>query len=380
MQFIEQSHREFDGVKSSSGAGVHVSGRCRWSGLTAIAATAMWASTCLAAGTQLVQTIVVPGKPLVSYDISWVDPTRHHYYLADRSNAGVDFFDTRTNEWIGRVGGFAGFTGSNDTSGPDGIVADGNFLYAGNGDSTLKVIDVSSMQIINSVNTGGVKRVDEMAIDTASQRLLVVNNADDPAFMTLISTKDGNPILFHHVVVPGATGGLEQPTWDQKTKRFYISVPELNGDAAQSGVAVFNPRTGEVETVFNVGNCGPSGITLGPSQHLLLGCAQPPSIVINAETGAIVAMVPQVGGSDEVWFNSGDDRYYLAARNNPGGPVLGIIDADTNQWIQNVPTAPNSHSVAADPRSNQIYVPLTANPASPCPLGCIGVFQDTDEK
>ena len=81
-----------------------------------------------------------------------------------------------------------------------------------------------------------------------------------------------------------------------------------------------------------------------------------------------------------MWFNSGDDRYYLAARNNPGGPVLGIIDADTNQWIQNVPTAPNSHSVAADPRSNQIYVPLTANPASPCPLGCIGVFQDTDEK
>ena len=133
-----------------------------------------------------------------------------------------------------------------------------------------------------------------------------------------------------------------------------------------------------VEKVFNVGNCGPSGLALGPSQHLLLGCAQQPSIVINAETGQVVAPIAQVGGSDEVWFNPGDNRYYLAARNNPGGPVLGIVDAETNLWIQNVPTSTNSHSVAADPRSNQVYVPLTAGSTSPCVHGCIGVFEDTD--
>ena len=346
--------------------------------VSAVAGAVLWLNTALGAGTQLVQMIPVPGNPLASYDISWVDPTRHHYYLSDRSNAGIDVFDTRTGEFVGRIGGFSGFTGSNDTSGPDGVVADGNFVYAGNGDSTLKVIDVSSMQIINSVETGGEKRVDEMALDTAGQRLLVVNNADDPAFMTLISTKHGNSILFGHVTVPGATGGLEQPVWDQKTKRFYISVPELNGDATQSGVAVFDPKTGVVETVYSVGPCSPSGIALGPNQHLLLGCAQPPSIVISAQTGQIVASIPEIGGSDEVWFNRGDDRYYLAARNNPGGPVLGIVDAETNLWIQNVPTSPNSHSVAADPRSNQIYVPLSASPASPCPQGCIGVFEDTD--
>ena len=90
----------------------------------------------------------------------------------------------------------------------------------------------------------------------------------------------------------------------------------------RSGVAVFNPATGMVETVFNVGSCGPSGIALGPSQHLLLGCAQQPSVVISALTGEIVASIPQVGGSDEVWLNPGDDRYYVAASNNPGGPVL----------------------------------------------------------
>lgn len=28
-------------------------------------------------------------------------------------------------------------------------------------------------------------------------------------------------------------------------------------------------------------------------------------------------------------------------------------------WIENVPTAKNAHSVAADPKNNQVFVPLT---------------------
>jgi len=33
----------------------------------------------------------------------------------------------------------------------------------------------------------------------------------------------------------------------------------------------------------------------------------------------------------------------------PGGPVLGVIDAKTNTWLQNVNTNSNSHSIAVDP-------------------------------
>ncbi len=37
---------------------------------------------------------------------------------------------------------------------------------------------------------------------------------------------------------------------------------------------------------------------------------------MDARNGHIVKVVHGVGGSDEGWFNKGDDRYYLAARNN----------------------------------------------------------------
>jgi hypothetical protein len=54
-------------------------------------------------------------------------------------------------------------------------------------------------------------------------------------------------------------------------------------------------------------------------------------------------------------------------------PVLGVIDADTNSWLANVPTGTNSHSVAADRKNNHVFVPLRA-PNAHCPNGCIGVF------
>lgn len=39
-------------------------------------------------------------------------------------------------------------------------------------------------------------------------------------------------------------------------------------------------------------------------------------------------------------------------------PVLGVIDAETNTWIANIPTGPNAHSVAANPINNEVFVPL----------------------
>src|SRR6202011_538489 len=85
-----------------------------------------------------------------SFDISWVNPKRAEMYFADRSNAGVDVIDTQTLTWKRRLPGFVGAvhnpngTVNNNVSGPDGVVSHGRWLYAGDGDSTLKVFDISN--------------------------------------------------------------------------------------------------------------------------------------------------------------------------------------------------------------------------------------------
>jgi hypothetical protein len=72
-----------------------------------------------------------------------------------------------------------------------------------------------------------------------------------------------------------------------------------------------------------------------------------------------------------VWFNPGDNRYYLAesARQN-----LGVIDAGTLTGFE-VESGIGAHSVAADQTTNHIFVPMNAlDPACGGTFGCIAVY------
>src|SRR5262245_20974168 len=71
---------------------------------------------------QLVGVIPVPGNPITSADIAWVDPGTERYYFADRSNFGVDIIDAERNVFLARVTGMAGPLpsggGTTTTNGP----------------------------------------------------------------------------------------------------------------------------------------------------------------------------------------------------------------------------------------------------------------------
>jgi hypothetical protein len=94
--------------------------------------------------------------------------------------------------------------------------------------------------------------------------------------------------------------------------------------------------------------------------------------IINAKTFKYVD-VGNLSGSDEVWYNRGSNRYYTGSSGNPaslGGPVLGVVDGTTNFLVEKIPQSPGSHSVAADSRRNEIYVP--ENKVGPVSAGICG--------
>ena len=97
------------------------------------------------------------------------------------------------------------------------------------------------------------------------------------------------------------------------------------------------------------------------------------SVIIDRTNGTILADFSDNGGSDEVWFNPGDNRYYLAETPSTApSQNLGVIDAATFSATK-VQSGLGAHSVAADQALNHIFVPIGA-PDPACPNGCIGVY------
>jgi DNA-binding beta-propeller fold protein YncE len=327
-------------------------------------------------------TIEIPGAPLESFDIGFVN-TDGVYALADRSNGGLDFFDGATGRFLGRA---TGFTGPNaaagpDTSGPNGVVAVGSReFWAGDGDSTVKAVDLRTKKVIASISTGGKKRADELAYDPRDHLLIAVNNGDDPPFVTFISTRTRQVV--GRLQLERASDGAEQPLWNPGTGLVYLSIPSLDGVKSRGAVAVIDPRRRTLVKLMPVARCMPAGLALGPHDDLLLGCSDDAieagfparSFIMSAANGKIVAGLPKVGGSDEVWSDPQAGRYYLAAVANTGGPVLGVVDSKARRWIGNWPTGPHAHSVAADPATGKVFVPIAAGSAPGCVRGCIAVF------
>jgi hypothetical protein len=374
-------------------------------GLLATAGTARADETTAFSGQ--VMTLPPGSAPLAAFDISFVDSRTGIYILADRSNAGVDVFSVVGRQFLFRVPGFAGAQGGkNDIAGPNGVLTvNHREIWAGDGNnatdrtlSSVKVIDLLTQQISDTiVIPNGMARADEMAFDPEDQVLLVANDADSPPFITLISTRPGHEIL-RQIFFPEATNGIEQSQWSPKTGLFYLNLPEVAPNGPKTGegqVVVIDPERLRIVQRFPTHNCDAAGMALGPDNQALLGCSGSTSSgvtlpnesqVIDLRNGHVAAAFPQVGGSDEVWFNPGDNHYYLAARNNVPSPVLGTIDAASLRFDNDAPTtSTGDHSVAADPILNNIFVPLTARSTNTvCPTGCIGIYRhgplDADDR
>jgi hypothetical protein len=388
--------------------------------------------------TQCVKAVAIPGNPLRSFDIGWVNTTRSEYYLADRSNAGIPIVSTGSLTWKRTIPGFVGIVASSSggvnsaLSGPNGVVAHGNWLYAGDGNSTLHTINLTALPLNNPpqtvVGTGGSTRLDEMALTPDGLTLIAANNAENPPFATVFTacgdstaatctpTSKGTVKISAALLPPNFGLGLEQPIWDANTSRFYVSVPTIANNPAgcnygqltagvtcSGGMAVIDPTASFPQTlgpfdsvafsgVVPLQACNPSGIAGIPNGMIMLSCSAAPVTVMNDKPPFNFAEVFNIGGADEIWWNPGSDRrYYLGASKHVGTPdpscvqftssgspispttqcpALGVVDI-TSVLLETIPVSSGTHSVAADSNFNYIFVPQVGT------IPVVGIGGDT---
>ncbi|HMA71683.1 MAG TPA: hypothetical protein VKP67_09380 [Xanthobacteraceae bacterium] len=410
-----------------------------------------------------VTTIVqLPDAQILSaFDISFVDPKSHTYALAASRVVGsggpfgtVIIVNTQKNVVTKELQATPPFVGdcsvppARDTiSGPNGVIViekgAHTDVWAADGPvsnprcttlspsattgllspSTVKVIDLKTGATKAVIPTGtglgtktpGIRRADELCFNPESDVVLVAN--DDPVdnFITFIGEDsfkvlqrirfDGTDPNGHNILA----NGIEQCQFNPRDEKFYLAIPATGTDA-KPGPGIVVRISGEapfrVEKAFTIatatGCVGPQGLTIGPDHQIGLGCGGTNSLIIDDRDGSTIKIVTGEGGTDEAWFNPGDNHYFFA-RSTPA--KLGVEDAGPPPSADpDAVTAVGSHSVAADPKKNQVYVPIRGNNGTTPPsttgkicgsatdvhglkgsdaLGCIAVYtapRDKDDR
>src|SRR5262249_47058238 len=158
-----------------------------------------------------------------------------------------------------------------------------------------------------------------------------------------------------------------------QTRRFLITVPgKIVGGTVvtPASIQVINPTSMlsentypiDCQAIAGVTRVGVAGIVLRPNQHILVSaCGFPIILTLDEKTTTVdvIKVITQVGGGDQVWYNPGDGRFYVTGLDMTTPPPagvqsLGVINANTSEWLQNVPDV-RGKNPAALPENNHIF-------------------------
>jgi DNA-binding beta-propeller fold protein YncE len=328
-----------------------------------------------------VASIEIPGKPITNYGVLAIDQATGLGYLADKDNAGVVVFDTKSDKFVTRIGGFVGQLKSGTASGPNGLVVvrGGAELWVSDGDSTIKVVDLKTHTVTATFPTGGKVRANGMAIDGSGRYIIVANSNDKPPFLSLISTGAGRNIAAR-LPVPQSAENLERSAWHAASGTFFTAIPVFTEDPGKGLLAQTEPGKGSVK-LHPLERCHPHSLGIISDTTILLGCstAHGPNrkpggdmAIFDIASGRIVDYRDGLGGNGGSTISAPRGLYYHATTNG----TLVVVDTKSRQLVQKVPTWRGSRSVGVNDATGKAYV-ATAAKGGPCG-GCIAVLASGD--
>jgi DNA-binding beta-propeller fold protein YncE len=242
---------------------------------------------------------------MTRWDYVYVDSANHRLYASHMNQ--VEVIDTASDKLVGTIMGTTGVHGiaiANDLN--RGFISDG-------GDNDVTVFDLKTYSVLGKIKTA--EDSDGVIYDPASGKVLVV--CGDARVMIPISP-DVDPASGKADAAVELGGKPEFLAADGEGKAF-INLQD------KDQVAVVDTKTMKVINKWPTTPGGsPVGMSIDPAKHrLFIGCRLPSKLlVLNADSGDIVAKVDISGDPDEVFFDNKRHRIYAVC----GAGKIDIID------------------------------------------------------
>lgn len=290
-----------------------------------------------------ITTYPIPGVsgPTISADIMDVDQAGHLMVVGDTSSGGVDEWDisAATPKFLRTIKTAGG--------GPSGVIIAKNVnrIVAGIEDSTVVSIDMTTNQVVGTINTGGKKRADELDYDPKDKKVYIANSDDG-----IITSIDMTTFKVAHKFEDKTWEAIEQPRYDAADGMMYVNI------RTPAKLAVFDPAKDTLIKQIDMGEgARPGGIWMNPKTNMGVIAVRPSPIVWDFKNEKKVSTLDQAGTPDMIYYDAKTDLYFMGASSAPWGPTLGIVGGTPIKFITNVPSYSGAHQAAFDDTNNVVY-------------------------
>ncbi len=280
-----------------------------------------------------------------SWDYLTVDESNERIFVSHGTMVHV--IDLKTKTEVGTI---------NDTKGVHGIaLVNGlNKGYTSNGkDSSVTVFDMKRMTVLLKIKVTGAKP-DAILYDIFSERIFVFNGKSNNA--TVIDPKTDK------VIATIALDGKPEFSASNEKGKVFVNIETTNS------ISVINSSTLKVEKSWSLKpGEEPTGLAIDNRTHRLFSvCGNKMMVILNSETGKMVASVPIGEHCDGVTFDPNTKRIYAS---NGEGSVTIVQQENENVYkiIETVKTQRGAKTIAINSKTNHIYLPVAELGDTPMP-------------
>jgi DNA-binding beta-propeller fold protein YncE len=324
--------------------------------LTVIAVFALKAHSQVVEPLKLIQTIPMPGLHAGDFDHFAVDLQNHRLFLAAEENSAVEVFDLRANKLIHSITG---------VKTPHSMTyrADLKKLFVVDGDAGLvKIYETDSYEPIGSIELK--EGADSSTFDSSTKYMYVVNKGDDAhlpySLISVIDTTAAKKLA--DIKIDSDT--VEAMAIEKSSPRMFVNV------TGKSAVAVIDREKRTVTATWPIGEEGKGNAAMAfdEANHRLFVVARYPGklIVLDSDSGKIVATLPCVGHTDDAVYDPGSKRLYVS-----GVPFIYVYEErhpNAIQLLGQVPSAFHAVTAMLVPELHQYYLAVPRHGDTPAEL------------
>jgi YVTN family beta-propeller protein len=225
--------------------------------------------------------------------------------------------------------------------------------FSSNGkESTSSVVDLKTLKTTSKIDTG--QNPDAIVYEPRHSEVYIFNHTGNS-----VTVVDAKTTTISATIDLGGTP--EFAAVDEKTGRVYCNIED------KSEVAVIDATKHDVVARWPLApGEEPSGIALDSAHHhLFAGCHNKMMVMLDTETGKVVATVPIGAGVDGCAF---DDATQLAFASCGDGTTTIAKEMPQNLTVvQTLKTERGARTMALNPKTHQIYLPSAQFQLAPSP-------------